>query len=57
MSARIVDELRDKAKGYELNALAARERQELASSFVFQGIAIVLFDLADTFEHDLEEAA
>lgn len=50
--------LREKAHGYELNSLAARERGDLMSASAFQTIAIVLYDLADTFEQaELEEAA
>jgi hypothetical protein len=45
-----VDELRDKAKRYELNALAARDRGEPDLAVGYTAVAIALLEMADTLE-------
>lgn len=55
--SRIVDALRDKAKGYELTALAAGDSGDTTGAIAFSTIAVVMLELADTFEHEFEEAA
>lgn len=58
MSEQLVAELRDKAKGYDLNFRAALERGDATSAIAFSAVACVLFELAATLEKvDLEEAA
>lgn len=57
MNGRLVEALREKAHEYELNDLAARERHDAAGSVAFATVACVLYELANTFEHELEEAA
>lgn len=57
MSSAIVDSLRDKAKTYEINSAAATERGDATSAVAFSTVACVLLEMAETFEHELEEAA
>lgn len=57
MTSRLIDQLRDKAKGYELTALAASERGDPAGALAFSTVAVVMLELAESFEHELEEAA
>lgn len=57
MTARLVEQLRDKAKGYELTALAASDRGDVTGALAFSTVAVVMLELAETFEHELEEAA
>jgi hypothetical protein len=46
----LAEQLRDRAKEYELNALAARERLDRDTSMAFGAIAVVLLELADIHE-------
>ncbi len=45
-----VDLLREKAKLYELNALANRDAGQITAATTFSTIAIVLFEIADALE-------
>lgn len=57
MTARLVEQLRVKAATYELNSVAANERGDATSAVAFSVVACVMLELAESFEHDLEEAA
>lgn len=57
MSSRLVDALREKAHEYELNGIAASEREDTSGALAFATVACTLHELANTFEHELEEAA
>lgn len=46
----LVEILREKAKGYELNALAERDRGRNGCADDFAAIAVTLLELADAFE-------
>lgn len=52
-----VDRLRQKARDYELNALAQADAGNETEARAFSAIAIVLFEVADTLDEDLEDAA
>lgn len=57
MTSRLVQQLRSKARGYELNAVAAGDSGDKTGALAFSTIAVTLLELAETFEHELEEAA
>lgn len=57
MNDRLIEALREKAHEYELNGLAARERDDSAGALCFATMALAFYELANTFEHELEEAA
>jgi hypothetical protein len=50
-----VDELRQKAKRYELSALAAREREEHDLALGYSAVAIALLEVAAMLEDPNEE--
>jgi hypothetical protein len=53
------DRLREKAREHELNALAARERDDTATAYGWSLMAIVLYEVADALDpaDDEDEAA
>lgn len=57
MTEHAVEKLREKARDYELNALAAKERGDAFGGGYFAAIAITLFEVADVLEAELAEAA
>lgn len=46
----IVEILREKAKGYELNALSQRERGKPTAAEDFAAVACALHEVADAFD-------
>jgi hypothetical protein len=49
--------LREKAREYELNQLAAQERGDKAAALSFATVALVLYELAGLDAEEYEEAA
>jgi hypothetical protein len=47
-----VETLREKARGYELNALAAGDRGEREVALIWSSVAIALLEVAEAIEHD-----
>jgi hypothetical protein len=51
------ERLREKAREYELNRLAAEERGDITAALSFATVALVLYELAELAMRELEEAA
>lgn len=49
----VVEQLRERARTYELNSLAAADRGDVVTATSYTTVAITLFEIADS----LEEAA
>ncbi len=47
-----VDLLREKAKSYELNALAKADAGEVDAASAFSAIAVVLYEVAEALEQE-----
>lgn len=52
MTSAAVDKLRDKARDYELNALARADSGDTAAATQFTTIAIALFEVAEILEQE-----
>lgn len=52
MTPAAVEQLREKARDYELNALAQADRGDTAAATQFTTIAIALFEVAEILEQE-----